>query len=138
MKKALINTSEGKLKQVVPTSVSFTVEAPLMWVDCADDVTVTTHEWNGTALVPRTITLVPKRNRILKSTIRARLRAAGLETAADALLAAQSESVQKDWNDYIVVFSDNTTMQALLASIGADVSAILAPDPSVETVFGSA
>jgi len=47
MKKALV--FEGQIVQI--ESVSFPVAPALIWVDVADDVSMETHEFDGTAIV---------------------------------------------------------------------------------------
>jgi hypothetical protein len=45
MKRALIHIN--RVCQVVEVGQEFTVHADLSWVDCPDEVTPETHEWNG-------------------------------------------------------------------------------------------
>lgn len=62
---------------------------------------------------------------ISKLTIRRRLRALGLEDAADAALASNAQA-QKDWDDAEEIAADDAQVRAMLAAIGANPDEILA------------
>lgn len=65
--------------------------------------------------------LVPKR------VIVDRLQAAGLLDAARAALDAADLYTRERWNTRDAIYTDDETAIALLAAIGADASAVLAP-----------
>lgn len=53
MKKALIETSTGRLCDIVLPGAEFPVAPGLQWVDAPDDVAHATHEFDGAAVVPK-------------------------------------------------------------------------------------
>jgi hypothetical protein len=71
----------------------------------------------------------PPPHRILKLTIRQRLRAVDLESVADAARSQLPESDQHDWEDAWFIYSNDSRMISFLTAIGADPASILAPDP---------
>lgn len=73
---------------------------------------------------------------VLKSTIRARLIAAGQGDAFYEALAKEGPIVNQTWTDALYIRSDDAITLALCASIKADSTAILARDPLSDAVFG--
>ena len=53
MKKALIDPRDNRFYQATGDAVPFPFAAPFTWIDCADDVTPETHNYNGSGFVPK-------------------------------------------------------------------------------------
>jgi hypothetical protein len=59
-----------------------------------------------------------------KLIIRRRMRAIGLETAGDSLLAANSQAA-RDWADAVEIANDDATVLSIITAAGADPAVIL-------------
>jgi hypothetical protein len=84
--------------------------------------------WDGSSFTAPPVP-PPVSRRVLKLTIRHRLRAVGLEATADAARATLPAADQQDWNDAWFIYSDDSRMISFLTTIGADPSVVLAMDP---------
>jgi len=134
------------MTDTVDTALVVTGRIKFVWRGCAADSLEAPDEgelvefpagnavygmlWNGEALsMPPAPPPPPAERRLIpKSTIQARLVAAGLfETAFTALLSEPVQFGQWFAPDWPNVYFDDEGMVALLTAIGADVAAITAP-----------
>lgn len=98
MRRALIEVARQRLCQVVDTADEFPVHpADLQWIDCADDVTPETHDFDG---VTFNLKPGPTQEEIDRQARRAALSA---EAAADAFIDALREATP----DQIKTFVQN-------------------------------
>lgn len=81
--------------------------------------------WNGEGWIEPP----PPSHKVLRGTIVDRLIAAGLDDDAEAALTIAGPQTRRRWESRWWVWSNDPDAVALLTSIGADVAAILAPDP---------
>ncbi len=81
--------------------------------------------WNGAGWTEPE----PPPHRVLRGTIVDRLIAAGLDNAAEAVLAAAGPQVRRRWESRWWVWSNDPDAIAILTAAGATVGVILAPDP---------
>lgn len=96
-----------------------TIDGVQYWVDAIGDEP-TTQEIAAV--------LAPPRRLVSRGTIIERLQAAGKLDAARSALDAAPLYDRERWNSRDAIYSDDPTALALLAAIGADPAAILAPE----------
>jgi hypothetical protein len=131
---ALVNTQTKQL--IAIRTAQFPVKPPLAWVTAPDMATDATHTYDGAAVVAKPVVVLTSWF-VLKTTIRTRLRAAGLETVSNTAWPNLPASTQMAWNDAVVIHNDDPNVIAFLVSIKADPAAILAVDPDAKAFFGA-
>ena len=101
------------------TNTSFRVDAP-------NDVSAAFVRYVTTGGIVEDVDPDPIASHFVsKLTIRRRLRAAGLEDMADAVLASNPQA-QKDWNDAQDIDATDAQVREMLTAIGANLDEILA------------
>jgi hypothetical protein len=130
---ALVNTVDGRVMvihdQEGPTPPDH------QWIAYGLSPTLVPAQliYNGTELVLRELPppptpVAPTRWPVLKTTIRHRLRDLGMETISDAARATLPQADQHEWEDAIVIASDDPRIIAFLNAIGVDPASVLALD----------
>ena len=126
MKKALIDPN-GILVQVEDTE--FAVADPFYWIDVADDVTPTTHIWNGTAVViapppppppvPTVVTMRQARLALLGSGL-----LATVNTAVAAMTGEAGDAARVTWEFAATVDRNSPLVTSLSAALSLDSTAL--------------
>ena len=133
---ALVANLDGRVIQI--SDVSFQIPSVLSWIALPPELESYApaqlhYTGSGFEIVPLPEPTPPEgvtRWPVLKSTIRSRLRSAGLEATADAARATLPDSMQRDWEDALVIASDDQRVIDLLEAIEANPMQILAFDPA--------
>ena len=139
---ALVNTVTNTIVLVEPAVIPTKI-VNTKWVECPDGTTPHNSTFDGTNFhpVPVAAPAAPTVWPILKSTLRTRLTAIGLEAAADAARAALPAAQQAQWAEALFIASNDPAVLAFLAAIGcssAQITAVMAADAAASAVFGKA
>jgi hypothetical protein len=118
MKRALIHIN--RVCQVVEVGQEFAVHADLSWVDCPDEVTPETHEWNAGIFVEITVDTPepPIPDTVAMYQARIALQQAGFLTTVQAGISQMSAEAQIKWEFAPTVKRNDALTIAMTAALG--------------------
>lgn len=120
MKRALI--ADGRLCDIVAAGAEFPAHPSMQWVDCPDDTSHATHQWDGAAVVAKPPPPPPPvPTRVTMRQARLALLGAGLLPQVDAAVAAiagtAGDAARIEWEYALTVERNSALVASLTAAL---------------------